>query len=334
MTMISLGDMAQSFMLRRQNADLKSDLQRLSAETATGQASDIGKQVGGDYSPLAGIDASLSRLQGFKAATSEAALLSGAMQTVLGTVEGLASNLGPTLLSASSAGSTAHVNAVGVEARQKLGTAIALYNTNISGRALFSGMATDGHAVIDVDALLATLGTEIAGATTASDVESRISAWFTAPTGYAATGYLGDVPLSPLAVAPGEAASLDFTAADPGIRDTIKGLAMAAMLDRGALSGNLQDRADLARRAGQSLINSQSSRADMAARLGTTEGQIEAASTRNSAEGSALQIARNGIASVDPYETASKLEAVRQQLETLYALTARISRLSLVDFLR
>ena len=139
MSMISLGDLAQSFMLRRQNTDLKSDLQRLTTEMTTGQATDIGRHIGGDYAPLAGIDASLARLQGYKSATSEAGLLSGAMQTVLGAVEGMASSLGPQLLAASSAATTTQINAVGADARQKLGTAVALYNTDISGRALFAG---------------------------------------------------------------------------------------------------------------------------------------------------------------------------------------------------
>jgi flagellar hook-associated protein 3 FlgL len=333
MSMISLGDLAQTFMLRRQNADLKSDLQRLTTELTTGNDADTGRQVGGDYSPLAGIDASLSRLQGYKATTSEAALMTGAMQTVLNTVEGMASSLGPTLLAASNAGPT-QVNLAAGEARQKLDTAVALYNTDLGGRALFAGVATDGNAVIDVDTLLATLDTEILGATTASDVEARITAWFEGPTGYAATGYLGGSALASAAVAPGETASLDFTAADPGIRDTLKSLAMAAMLGRGVLSGDPSARADLARRAGENLISSQTSRTNMAARLGTVEGQVEAASVRNSAEASALGIARNGITAIDPYETASRLEATRQQLEMLYTLTARISRLSLVDFLR
>jgi flagellar hook-associated protein 3 FlgL len=333
MSMISLGDMAQTFMLRRQNTDLKSDLQRLTTELTTGNAADTGRQVGGDYSPLAGIDASLSRLRGYKATTSEAALMTGAMQTVLNTVEGMASSLGPTLLAASNAGPT-QVNLAAGEARQKLDTAVALYNTDLGGRALFAGVATDGNAVIDVDTLLTTLDTEILGATTASDVEARITAWFEGPTGYAATGYLGGNSLAGMVVAPGETASLDFTAADPGIRDTLKGLAMAAMLGRGALSGDPSARGDLARRAGENLISSQTSRTNMAARLGTVEDQVEAASVRNSAEASALGIARNGITAIDPYETASRLEATRQQLEMLYTLTARISRLSLVDFLR
>ena len=317
MSMISLGDLAQSFMLRRQNTDLKSDLQRLTTEMTTGQATDVGRHIGGDYAPLAGIDASLARLQGYKSATSEAGLLSGAMQTVLGAVEGMASSLGPQLLAASSAATTTQINAVGADARQKLGTAVALYNTDISGRALFAGKSTDGRATIDVDSLLAALGTEIIGATSAPDIETRVTAWFNAPAGYASLGYLGDDPLQPLAIAPGETADLGFTAADPGIRDTLKGLAMAALLDRGALAGNIQARADLARRAGENLLNSQTSRADMAARLGTAEGQISAATSRNSAETSALQIARNGITDVDPYETASKLEAT-PAFQTIY----------------
>lgn len=334
MSMISLGDLAQSFMLRRQNTDLKSDLQRLSTELTSGNAADTGRQVGGDYAPLAGIDASLSRLQGYKSTTSEAALLSGAMQTVLSTVEGMTSTLGPQLLSASSGTTATQINAIAGEARQKLETAMALYNTDLAGRAVFAGVATDGAATISADALLSTLETEIIGATSGADVATRVTNWFNSPTGYGATGYLGGAPLAPVAVAPGDAADLGFTAADPGIRDTLKGLAMAALLDRGALAGNAFERANLARHAGESLISSATARTDMAARLGTVEAQIEAASVRNSAETASLQIARNGITAVDPYETASRLEATRQQLETLYTLTARISRLSLVDYLR
>lgn len=333
MSSLSLGDLAQSVMLRRQNTGLKTDLQRLVSEATTGTTHDTGRHIGGDYGPLAGLDASLSRLDGYKATTAEAALLSGAMQTVLGTVETMASSLAPLLLAASSAGTTTQITAVSGEARQKLGAAMALYNSDIGGRALFAGMATDGRATIDVDALLTALDTEIIGATSALDIETRVTAWFEGPTGYAAMGYLGDAPLAAIAIAPGEDTDLGFTAADPGIRKTLKGLAMASLLQRGALAGDAQGRADLAKRAGENLINSQTDRTDMAARLGTAQGQIEAAASRNSAEISALQIARNGITAVDPYDTATQLEATRQQLETLYALTARISRLSLVDFL-
>ena len=61
--------------------------------------------------------------------------------------------------------------------------------------------------------------------------------------------------------------------------------------------------------------------------------KISAAETRNSSEESALQIARNDLTSVDPYSTATKLQETQTQLETIYALTARMSHLSLLDYL-
>jgi flagellar hook-associated protein 3 FlgL len=140
--------------------------------------------------------------------------------------------------------------------------------------------------------------------------------------------------LTDLPIGPGQSAKIDITAADPAIRETLKGFAMAALLDRGLFAGQGAARVQVMRRAGEVLAEGASSRAHMAGQLGTTEGQIAAASTRNTAEVSALEMARNGLVSIDPYEAATKLEAAQSQLEALYSVTARLSRLSLVDFLR
>ena len=58
-------------------------------------------------------------------------------------------------------------------------------------------------------------------------------------------------------------------------------------------------------------------------RVGLEPPRVIAASTRRVPVGADAVIGR----------TASQLEATSQQIETLYALTARVSRLSLVDFL-
>ena len=59
----------------------------------------------------------------------------------------------------------------------------------------------------------------------------------------------------------------------------------------------------------------------------------EEASTRLSAERTSYEIARTGLLEADPYETASRLEDVQFQLEALYAVTARMARLSLTSYL-
>lgn len=334
MSTISLGDLAQTFMLRRQNVTLKADIQRLTTEITTGNAADASEKVSGDFTSLAGIDSSLARLEGYKANTTEAALLASGMQTALDTVGRVTSELGSSLLLAATTRDATQIGAIGADARQRLETAVGAFNTRLGSRSLFSGEATDQTSLISATSLMAEVEAAATGARTAEEVNTAVKAWFNDPNGYLAKAYTGGDPRGPISVAPSETTTIDVTAADPAIRDTLQGLALAALLDRGVLAGQIEARADLARLAGESLSASQGARAGLASRLGTMEGQIDDAASRNSAEKSALQIARSDIMSVDQYETNAMLEATQSQIETLYELTARISRLSLVDYLR
>ncbi len=331
---LSLGDMGQAFLLRRQTVDLKSALQTGLTEVTTGRAADLARKVGGDYSALAGIDASLARLDAYRRAGAEAGLMAGAAQTALGTLDDLASDLAPTLLKAASTANPALTNTVAADGHERFRTALSLLNARVGDRSVFAGQATDRLAVADAETILMALEAAIAPATLAQDIETAVSSWFDDPLGFEATAYLGGPALSPAVVAEGENARLDVTATNPAVRDTLKGLAMAALLDRGTLAGAPAARADLARRAGEALINAQTGRTALSARIGIAEAKIADAAIRNEAEASSLDIARAGIVSVDPYEAASRLQDTQTQLETIYALTARLSRLSLTDFLR
>ena len=332
--MISLGDMAQTFLQRRQNFDLKAEVQRRSQEMTTGIALDMGRHVAGDFAPLAGIDSALARLQGYRRTTSEAELFTGAMQTALGTVEDTATLLAPVLFSASTSANVGSVAAAGREARQAFDTIVSMYNTRLGDRALFAGDETARSPLVNADTLLAQMEVAITGAVSVGDVEAALDTWFSDPLGFMTQAYQGGAVLDGLPVGPGQVARIDVTAADPAIRETLKGFAMAALLDRGLFAGQDAARVQVMRRSGEVLAEGASSRAHMAGRLGTTEGQIAAAAARNMAEVSALEIARNGLVSLDPFEAATKLEAAQSQLEALYTVTARLSRLSLVDFLR
>ena len=73
---------------------------------------------------------------------------------------------------------------------------------------------------------------------------------------------------------------------------------------------------------------------NLAARLGISEGRIEAAQSRNAADLLAHEMAQADLIRSDPERLAMELEAVQTNLETVFAITARLSRLSLTDFLR
>ncbi|WP_334195223.1 flagellin [Pararhodobacter sp.] len=333
MTRISVGDASLTNILARQGADLRGQVQRASQEVATGRHSDLGAALRGDFSPLLAIDASLARLSAYKSNTAGAAFQAAAQQSAISGLSDLATGISTTLLGAKNYSTPAQIATLAADAKGRLASAIGLLNTQASGRAVFSGVATGTVPLDSVDDMLTALQTAAAGATTAGQVTAAVNGWFADPLGFGAF-YQGGGPLSPVPIAAGEAADLTTTAMDPALRDTLAGFAMAALVDQGVLAGDATERGRLLQQAGQQLVSTEDARTTLAARIGTVEARIEAARTRNSAEESALGILRSEIGSVDPYEAGTRLEAIQSQLESLYLVTARVSRLNLAEYLR
>jgi flagellar hook-associated protein 3 FlgL len=333
MSQIAMGDLAQSMLLSRRNVTLKDSIQALSDEVVTGLVRDRTARIKGDYVPLAGIEATLTQLEAYRSVTNETAMLANHMQIALTSISENASVLSSSLLAAASSNSPSRINTLGYDAGQRLQSAMSALNTRMGERSLFAGQAVKTAALADAETLLVALDTVIAGAISSADVETALDGWFSDPAGFAATIYQGGAALGPVPIGPDQQAQVDVTALDPAIVSMIKGLAMASLLSRGALAGSDVARADLAKRAGESLASSQTAFAELGARLGTVEASVINAGVQNDTHKSALETARLGLLSVDPYETATKLQQAQTQLETLFTLTSRMSRLSLVNFL-
>ncbi|PKP75535.1 MAG: flagellar biosynthesis protein FlgL [Alphaproteobacteria bacterium HGW-Alphaproteobacteria-6] len=338
MNYVTIGDMAQSFQFRSHNSQLQRSLQTLTAEMTSGTRADLAAAVSGDFRALAGIDRSLGALQAFRTATSEAALLTASIQGALDATTRIVTDIAPGLLSAGINGSSTLVDTAAHDARQKFDAVVAALNTRIADRYLLSGAATDAKPIAGSQAILDALAPVIAGQVTAQGVVDAVAAFFDAPAGgggYLDTIYGGSAaPLAAFRIAPGDQAGLELTAADPAIRDTLEALSLAALVADGALAGDRTGRALVLRRSGEGLLAAGDALTAAQARVGTAEARIEAAATRNAAEASMLGIERSRIVAADPFETATALEAVQTQIETLYNITARLSRLSLADFLR
>lgn len=331
----SFGDLAQAFQSQRQSATLKSTAARLTTELTTGRSQDPARTLSGDFGPLAELGRSLSGLEAFRLASAEAARFSGTMQSVVGRLQSLGSDSAPVLLQAGTSGGAAFVDAAGAVARQSLDAALSALNTRDGGRSVFAGIASNGPAVVDSQALLATLAPIVAAETTAAGVVQAIESFFDAPTGgFGDLGYLGaDTALAPFRVAPGEAVQLDVTANDPALRETLKGLVIGALLDEGVFAGDPLARADLAQNAGERLLTADAGLAQLQGRIGTAEARIAATEARIASEMAGLELRRAEIVGVDSYETATALQQTQAQLEVLFTVTARLSTLKLSDFL-
>ncbi len=338
MNFLSIGDLAQSFRLRNHDVHLKRELARLTDEVTTGVASDPTKAVRGDYAALAAIERSLTRTESFRTAASEAGGLAGTIQIALETVQAQVQATAPSLLSASLTMTDRQIDTLALAAHQRLGSTISALNARVADRHVLSGTATDRAPVADVATLLAAAEAAVSGLAAPGMIAAALQDWFDRPAG--GGGFIDQIyggsasALAAFQLAEGETATIGMTAADPTIRDTLRGFTLASLVDTGALSGDRAGRTELLRRAGETLAQADIAVTGARADLGATEEAIDAAATRASSERHRLQIARNDILATDPYETSSALEAVKSQTEMLYTITGRLSQLRLADYLK
>ena len=335
MSEFSIGDLAYGFMLRRQNTDLKQSLTRLTTEMASGVAVDTAAHLSGRFELLSGFERSYTLLETYRVSASEAGTAAGVMQTALGTVADQTAALTDRLVPASSAVTSTSLETTAQTARGNLDAMISALNTSIGGRALFSGTLVSGRPLSGSDTLLDELRTNVSGLTTSADILAAADNFFDTPGGDFETMIYqgGNENLAPRELGSGETVRLDIRADDPILRSAMKVAAVAALVDDPALAFDPGEAQELLTRLTEQSVAAQSGVTALRADLGYAEERIEGASARIAAEIASVDLARRELVSVDPYQTATELEAVQIQIETLYTLTARSSRLSLVNFL-
>jgi flagellar hook-associated protein 3 FlgL len=336
MALTSIGDLAQTFLMRRQNARLQQDMTRLTRELASGQATDPVRHLSGDTGRLSRLDHGLALNSGYQSAAREAATFATAMQSAFERIQGGGRDLESALRSIDNSNLVSVRASASRMAEQELQNAIGALNTSVAGRAVFAGHATDTTAVAPAGTMLAALRDDLAGATSVAEVTARMDAWFNAPSGgFETSGYSGgDAPLSPFRVGPGQSVAIAHKADSAEIRDHLMALSMAALADDAALPLPDDQRAAMLDQAAQRLTRGRDALIRLRADLGETQAQIDAGTARLSSERAVLDQARSELLAVDPYETATELENLQFRLESLYSLTVRLSRLSLSEFMK
>lgn len=331
---VSIGDLSRSLMLRRANGLARSELGGLTADLAAGTAQDPARHLDGHLSPLATLDGDLARAGSFLTASRLAAARVAPMQAALLRIDELASGLSADLLRAGQARDGGTVPLVARAAEGVLSGLVGALNTRAAGHSLFAGTLIDQPALTDaaniLDSARMALGTTAA---TPADILAGLEAWLDDPAGFRAVAFRGNTDPQVVQVAADETVRIDVTAMDPALRPVFKSVIMAALLTDPAFGGTAGTRADLARQAGLDLVAGAEQRAQLSARLGLAEARIDAAGTRANAEITAYRMARNDMVAIDMPDIAARLQETESRIQMLYALTARLSRLSLADYL-
>lgn len=332
MTFSTIGDLAQAFALRHRNTEVKTDIQRINQELATGQAADLAKHLGGSYAQLSDIERSIRLLDSYSVNTTSARQLTDMMQTRLGHISTITTDFAGDLFAAATANSQATHSALVEEAKLQFSTIVGTLNSQTAGRSLFAGDETRSQALSDPDVILADLSAAVAGVTNRADLEARVETWFANALGFEAAAYTGgDDPLSPFQLSETARISVDVRANSAEVKGVLAGF--AKMIASEALTMTPADLNTLRTNAATDLVGANEQLIGLQAKVGLAQEQIDKWSVRTEASRTALDYAKGALLAVDPYERATQLEAAQFQLESLYTVTARLSRLSLVNYL-
>jgi flagellar hook-associated protein 3 FlgL len=334
MNAMNFGDLSQYMQLRRDTVRARQDLAQASQELATGKTTDVGRKVAGDFGPLVAIDRQMSALEGYRTNAKEAALMADGAQAALGLMQDVVGDMGIRLVGLETGDLVAAGEVFANDARVAFEASVSALNGTVSGRSLFAGAATDRAALAPADDMLGDLRTLVAAETTAAGVAAAVEAWFAPGGGFDTAGYIGSAEDQTGAqVAEGRTVTMGLRADDPAVRDHLKGLAMAALLNESGID-DVGQQEQLARYAGEAIIDNQSNVVAQRAEMGSIQAIVEDATAQNAAAISALELARSDVVSVDPYKAATELQNLEAQLQTIYTITARLSGLSLTNFLR
>ena len=333
----SIGDLSRSFQLRLGQSSLKTRLDQLTQESISGVKTDVPKALGGDLLKISHIEARLTMLNSFQLNAAEAQTQLQSMQTALESINGTVQKLGPTLLTQAGGYDEIDLRSQLGGFEQSFRSMSNTLNTNVAGRYIFSGTRSDTAPLANFDDMISAASASVGGATTATDIVTLIDAWFDAPLGgggYLDTTFQGsDAGSTNLAVSPDSDVSVTLTANSPELRDTLKGMAILAYASQAGSSIDGSTLRDLFTAAGSKLVQANTGLIRAAADIGTRQALVEQAKTRNAAEVTTLSVTRSNLINADPYETATALEETEAKIEALYALTARLSRLNLTDYL-
>ena len=335
MSATMIGDSVQHFLSLRQSHGIKTRLNTLSDELSTGRIADLSAHLKGDVTPLALLDRDLSMLDTYDKSGRQLAHFLAEKQIVLSAIDTDQSALAARQIAVTASSSLVELTSVETAGRAGFDRLVGMLNTRLGDRSLFAGAAVDSAALAAPDVMMAGLLAEIGGATDSATITAAIDAWFDDPAGgFATMGYRGDRgdPVSQR-IGPSDTLTLEGRADEPALRDTLKAAAFAAVSD--ALSGVLDPatRAALVATGGDRTLAATDGLRQVAARIGEDEQRVEEVTTRQSAHRTTIALARNAMVQADPFDTATFLQNVQQQLELHYTVTARLSRLSLANFL-
>ncbi|MCI5110181.1 MAG: hypothetical protein MRY75_06470 [Marivita sp.] len=334
--MRAIGDLATYIISRHMHDRLQSEADRAAFETTTGMAKDRTRHLGGSSLAVSLLERKSQLLEQHRRGVSEAALFGTTSQTILGRIQDQAAVLANSLSLVSQVQLTSEVETLSATAAATFHDTVRALNSEVGGRHLFAGSATGQRPLLDGQSLTGMLRAHVSGTTDPDAIRSAVEAWFDTPGGpfetMAYTGSATGFAMQP--IGPDETVVFGLRADSETIRDLLKALSVATLASDPALALSLADQKRLLDHVRGQLSDVDRTLTEERATLGLIEARIETARGAVDADLDRVSLDRLALIGVDQFQAASEFEAVQQQLDVFYRVSARRERVSLAEYLR
>ena len=312
---------------------LKTQSEEARVEVVTGRPGDLKTALGADIGDVQLLRKAFDDVAAFKVATNRALGRASTAQLALTSARSNAATISTSVLDAVGTANETAVRFAGDDAERQLDVAFAAFNKRFEGTSLFAGDAVDQLPLGDADTLINDVRAIYVAAADATQFAADMDFYFNDPTGGFATSiYQGGAGEAPrVEVSEGEVISYNAKADEQEVRDLLRSLSTIVVASQQFSS---PDRNITLNQAAVDLIEASDGIAALQGRIGNAEGRMTLTLSTLDAEETALGLAYNDRVSSDPFEAAVRLQQLESQLESAFVLSARVSQLTLVNFLR
>lgn len=320
----------------RTTSVIKARIDVASKEAVTGRRSDLTKATNGQVGSAHLLQKALNDIdQSSRMNTLSKTRLDLIGQGISG-ARGFMGGIDTRGLIALESGSAAGLEVIAAEARESIKNVMGSLGAKQGTRYLMSGDGADKPPFADTDILLADVQNILETATDHATADAALDAYFNDPDGgFEARIYTGGIdPAPPLQIGGGQTVDFDLRANNEAFKEALRGLAVMATTQSAGYEIGTEDFADIFGGGLGAAATGTSKMITLESTLGIHAETIQKADNQAQAEQLSLSAAFQSIVGRDQFEAAAELKQLEVQLESSYIITARLSDLTLTNYLR
>ena len=325
MDRISISSGLMTATLGQHISDLRAQIGKTSTEATTGRYEDLTLHLSGRIGKAMLGQKALTDLATDREVLSLRGSRLSLAQSSLTRIQDSTTGIAARMLSAAAGNHENDISIASRDAKAALSSTMSALNARYGERFLFSGDATASFPFGNPAELLSELEQIAQTSVDSNDFKTQIDDYFASPTG----GWQQNIYRGSTITSDPEGVNANHDA----IRSVVRNLAVLAIAGPDSSLATLDGYENLVEQTALGLSTSEAAITNLRADLGVFEERIAAELTSLDSEETILTASFNQLTARDQYEAASELQSLQTTLEASYLITARLSQLSLLNYL-